>query len=105
MFPDNAKKPTDQPNSSLNKQNIADPWQNSSPKPKKNSIPKTWNLFTQTTPLITSAGIPGAPKLPSHQSTSEEILLEDELKLKNSSSGLLKKQLEKALALLFWNKS
>ena len=104
MFPDNAKKPTDQPNSSLNKQNIADPWQNSSSEPKKTSISETWNFLPETTPLITSAGIPGAPKLPSHQSTSEEILLEDELKLKNSSSSLLKKQLEKALALLFWNK-
>ena len=105
MFPDNAKKPTDQPNSSLKEGNIVDPWQNSSSEPKKTKITKTWNFFPETTPLITSAGIPGAPKLPSHQSTSEEILLEDELKLKNSSSSLLKKQLEKALALLFWNKS
>ena len=105
MFPDNAKQSADQPNSSLKEGNIVDPWQNSSSEPKKTSISGSWNLFRQTTPLITSAGIPGAAKLPSHQSTSEEILLEDELKLKNSSSSLLKKQLEKALALLFWNKS
>ncbi len=104
MFPNNAKKSTAQPNSSLNKENITDPWQNSSPEPKKTSIAETWNLFPETTPLITSAGIPEAPKRASHQSTSEEILLEDELKLKNNFSSLLKKQLEKALALLLWNK-
>ncbi len=72
--------------------------------PKTTTVTKTWNLLPETTPLIRAAGIPGAPKLASHQSTSEEILLEDELKLKTSPGSFLKQQLEKALALLFWNK-
>lgn len=40
-----------------------------------------------------------------HQPTSEEILVEDELKLKTSFGNLLKQQLEKALALLYWLKT
>lgn len=41
----------------------------------------------------------------SHQCTSEEILLSDELKLKASVGSLLKQQLEKALALIYWWKN
>ncbi len=104
MLPNNEKKPSDKENSSFNPSNIVDPWQNSHTKPNTTSIPENWNLLPETIPLIASAGIPGVPRLPSHQLTSEEILLEDELKLKNSSIDPLKQQLEKALALLFWHK-
>ena len=104
MFPNKAKNSTHQPDLSSSAQNMTDPWNNSSSEEKATSVPETWNLIPETTPLISSAGIPGAPKLASHQSTSEEILLEDELKLKTSPGNLLKQQLEKALALLFWNK-
>ena len=48
--------------------------------------------------------LPKEAKKSTHQSTSAKILLEDEIKLKTSSNNLLKQQLEKALALLFWNK-
>ncbi len=108
MLPNEAKKSTRQPDSGSSVQNIPDPWQNSTPEEKKTTtatIPETWNLLTETPPLISSAGIPGAPRLASHQSTSEEILLEDELKVKTSPGSLLKQQLEKALTLLFWNKN
>ena len=104
MFPNEAKQSTQQPDSGSSTQNMTDPWQNSIPEEKTTTIPESWNLLTETPPMISSAGIPGAPKLASHQSTSEEILLEDELKLKTSPGNLLKQQLEKALALLFWNK-
>ncbi len=107
MLPNEAKKSTRQPDSGSSVQNIPDPWQNSTPEEKKTTtptIPETWNFLTETPPLISSAGIPGAPRLTSHHSTSEEILLEDELKLKTSPGSLLKQQLEKALALLFWKK-
>ncbi len=103
MFPNEAQNSIHQPDLSSSDQNTTDPWQNPSPE-QKTSVPETWNLIPETTPLISSAGIPGVPKLTSHQSTSEEILLEDELKLKTSPGNLLKEQLEKALALLFWNK-
>ncbi len=104
MLPIEGKKSTPQPDSSSRTKNLPDPWQNPSPEPKTTTVTKTWNLLPETTPLIRAAGIPGAPKLASHQSTSEEILLEDELKLKTSPGSFLKQQLEKALALLFWNK-
>ena len=104
MFPNKAKNSTHQPDSSSSAQNMTDPWQNSSLEQEKTTVPETWNLIPETSPLLSSAGIPGAPKLASHHSTSEEILLEDELKLKTSPGNLLKQQLEKALALLFWNK-
>ena len=104
MLPNESKKSTQQPDLSSSAQNNPDPWQSPSPEQKKTTVPATWNLLPETTPLISSAGIPGAPKLASHHSTSEEILLEDELKLKTSPGNLLKQQLEKALALLFWNK-
>ncbi len=104
MLPNESKESTRQINSGSTTENIPDPWQNSSPEQKTTTVPETWSLLKKTPPLISSAGIPGAPKLTSHQSTSEEILLEDELKLKTSPSSLLKQQLEKALTLLFWNK-
>lgn len=63
----------------------------------KVTVPETWNFPTETSPLISPSGNPEAPRIGSHQATSEEILLEDELKLKNSASSLLKQKLEKAL--------
>lgn len=88
---------------------IPDPWQTPIPVPKVNTIARTssetWHLPKETNSLISPAGNPDAPKLASHQGTSEEILLGDELKLKTSFSRRIKQQLEKALALLYWIKT
>lgn len=84
---------------------IPDPWQTPIPVPKV-SVGRSsdWHLPEETNPLISPAGNPDAPKLACHQSTSEEILLGDELKL-NSVGRRIKQQLEKALALLYWLKT
>ncbi len=82
--------------------NSSDPWQTPSPVQKKNTVSEPWSSLIETPPLISPAGNPDAPRLVSHQSTSKEILLEDELKLKTSAGSLLKQQLAKALTLLYW---
>ncbi len=104
MLPNEAKKSTHQSDLDSSLDNMSDPWQDSPTKPKTMPVPETWNLSKETPSLISSLGIPGIPSLAAHQSTSAEILLEDELKLKTSPGNLLKQQLEKALALLFWKK-
>ena len=91
-----------QPNSGAVKETIPDPWSTPRTVQKTSPIPETWHLPTEPYPLISSAGSQKAPRLVSHQSTSEEILLGDELKLKTSAGSLLKQQLEEALALLYW---
>ena len=88
---------------------IPDPWQTpiSAPKVKTTAetCPEAWHLPRETNPLISPAGNPNALKLTSHQSTSEEILLGDELKLKTTVGRRIKQQLEQALALLYWLKT
>lgn len=84
---------------------IPDPWQTPIPVEKTHTIPETWHLPLETNPLISPAGNPDALKLVEHQSTSEEILLGDELRLKASAIGRIEQQLEKALALLYWLKT
>lgn len=83
---------------------VPDPWQTPIPVQTTHSVPETW-LPTAMNPLISPAGSPDAPRLVSHQSTSEEILLGDELKLKTSAGSKIKQQLEKALTLLYWLKT
>lgn len=102
MLPNEAKKLVHQPDSDSSVQTVRDPWQIPSPVQRTNTVPETWHLSTEAHPLISPAGNPEAPRLISHQSTSEEILLEEELKLKTNVSSLLKQQLEKALTLLYW---
>lgn len=85
-----------------NQPTIPDPWESSNPTQKPKPIPQTWQLFKEPCPSIEPAGRPGAPSLSSHQSTSTAILLEEELKLKALSDRILKPQLEKALALIYW---
>ena len=104
MLPNKAKKSTHQSDLDASLDNMSDPWQDSPTEPMTMPVPQTWNLAQENSSLISSLGIPGTPSLAGHQSTSAEILLEDELKLKTSPGNLLKQQLEKALALLFWNK-
>ena len=104
MLPNEVNKSPHQTDLGSSTPDIIDPWQNSTSEAKSTTVPETWNLIPDSSPLISSAGIPGAPRLAAHHSTSEEILLEDELKLKTSPGSLLKQQLEKALALLFWKK-
>ncbi len=96
-----------QPDNGSRAENLLDPWQNSSTEQKKNTniVPETWTLFTETFPLISPTVSPFAPRLVSHQSTSEEILLEDELKLKTTTGSLFPQQVEKALTLLYWMKT
>lgn len=67
-------------------------------------IPEAWQLPIETHLSLCPAGILGAPSLASHQLTSEEIILEDELKLKTIARSLIE-QLEKALALIYWVKT
>ncbi len=81
---------------------VPDPWLTPLPVQKTSAVPEAWHLPLETNPSISPAGSPNAPKLVAHQSTSDEILLEDELKLKTSASKLIKPQLEKALALIYW---
>ena len=98
MLNNKSKKLPNRPNSNEIPQ---DPWSIPSTVPKANPLPETWHLATEPYSLISPAGNPKAPRLVSHHSTSGEILLEDELKLKISAGSLLKQQVEKALALLF----
>ena len=105
MTTNEAKNSLRKPDLPSGAQTVPDPWQTSSPVQKTNTVPETWHFSTETPPLIGPSGNPKAPRIGSHQSTSEEILLEDELKLKNSAGSLLKQQLEKAFALLYWWKN
>ena len=102
MLLNQGNKPVYQANLGLNEQNIPDPWENNNPVPQSKAIPQNWHLGTETYPLISSAGNPETPKLSSHQLTSEEILLGDELKLKTTVVSLLTQQLEKAFTLVYW---
>ncbi len=84
-----------------------DPWQNSISASKENSVSRLENwqhLYTKTQPLINPAGDPNAPRLIPFKATSERILLEEELKIKNNFKGILEQQLEQALTLLYWLK-
>lgn len=84
---------------------VPDPWQTPLPVQKTNTVTETWYLSTETNPLISPAGNLEAPRLVSHQSTSEEILLADELKLQTGAGSRIKQQLEQALTLLYWVKT
>lgn len=84
---------------------VSDPWQTPIPVPKTNTVTESWHFSTETNPLISPAASAEAPRLASHQSTSEEILLGDELKLKTTASRKIKQQLEQALTLLYWLKT
>ena len=101
----NRKKSPHQPDSVSNGSTIPDPWQTPIPMPKTKTVPETWHLPTETNPLISPAGNPKASRLVGHQSTSEEILLRDELKLKTIPRNGIREQLEKALTLLYWMKT
>ena len=81
---------------------VPDPWLTPLPVPKTSAVPKAWHLPLETNPSISPAVSPNTPKLVAHQSTSDEILLEDELKLKIITSSRIKQQLEKAMALIYW---
>ena len=106
MLKNKPKEPHPQLNSDAIAQPIPDPWLTPSTVQKSHPpVPKTWHLPTEPYPLISPAGSPKAPRLVSHQLTSEEIILEDELRLKPSASSLLKQQLENALSLLYWLKT
>ena len=102
MLKNNNKESLDRPNSDAIANPIQDPWSIPNKAQEQKNIPEAWQLPKEPYSLISPAGNPEAPRLVSHQSTSEEILLEDELKLKNNVGSLLKQQLEKALALLYW---
>ncbi|MDJ0746744.1 MAG: hypothetical protein QNJ32_25765 [Xenococcaceae cyanobacterium MO_167.B27] len=102
MLKKKTKEPPRQSNSDAIAQPIPDPWSNPSTAKEANPIPETWHLPIEPYPLISPAGNPEAPRLVSHQSTSEEILLQDELKLKTSAGSRIKQQVEGALTLLYW---
>ena len=103
MLKNQLQQPHPQPNSHATAPAIPDPWLTPKTVQKSSTpVPKTWHLATEPYPLISPAGSPQAPRLVSHQLTSEEIILEDELRLKLSAGSLLKQQLQNALSLLFW---
>lgn len=101
------RKYSHKPNSDSHQsaQAIPDPWLISSNGKKVHTLPETWQPPTEPHLLTSTGGGKEAPKLAAHQLTSAEILLRDELKLKNSFGSLLKQQLEKALALLYWGRT
>ncbi len=105
MLNNEEKKLSRQSDSSSRAPTVPDPWLTPSPDSKTNPVTETWTLFTETAPKISPAVSATAPRLVSHQSTSAEILLEDELKLKTSAGSLVKQQLSKALTLLYWVKT
>ena len=92
-------------NSNQKKQPIGDPWLTASKAKPIKPLPKTWQLHQEPNLLTSTEGGKEIPILLSHQSSSVEILLQDELKLKNIFSSLLEQKLEKALALLYWDKT
>ena len=81
---------------------VPDPWLTPLPVPKISTVPEAGHLSLETNPSISPAVSPNTAKLIAHQSTSDEILLEDELKLKTIATSRIKQQLEKALALIYW---
>jgi hypothetical protein len=109
MLKNKTKEPPRQPNSDAIAQRadgiaqpLPDPWLTPSPAQKAEPVPKTWQLPREPYPLISPTGSREAPRLPTPKPASGQILLEDELKLKVGISSLLKQQLEKALALIYW---
>ena len=82
-----------------------DPWLIPRTTQKQKIMSEAWRLPKEPYPLINPAGNPKTPRLIAHQSTSEEILLKDELNLKNIADSQIKQQLKKALALLYWLKT
>ena len=101
------RKSSHQPNSDSHQsaQAIPDPWLTPSTRKQVHTLPETWQPPTEPHLLISTGGGKEALKLAAHQLTSAEILLRDELKLKNSFGSLLKQQLEEALALLYWGRT
>lgn len=107
MLKHKSKKPSRNNGVDASANSIPDPWSipnqgNKAREPK--IIPEAWQLPIKMDPSLCPAGSLGAPSLASHQLTSEEILLEDELKLKTIARSLIE-QLEKALALIYWVKT
>lgn len=81
---------------------IPDPWETPNPVQSAKSAPKTWQLPIETHLLISAAENVEALQPRTCKPASEQILLEDELKLKVYPGSLIKQQLEKALALIYW---
>ena len=103
MLKNKGKKLPRQPNFGSSTANIPDPWQVPNPVPKKkNTVSVNWHSFAETYPLISPAGNPEALRLASPKLPSEQILLEDELKLDTKADSSFKQQLDKALTLLYW---
>lgn len=80
---------------------IPDPWALEIPA-AKGAFPETWQLPTETYPLINPAGNPAARSLAGHIASPEEVLLQDWLKLKAGQAQELTAQLGEALSLLYW---
>ncbi|MBE9043395.1 hypothetical protein IQ255_03050 [Pleurocapsales cyanobacterium LEGE 10410] len=91
-------------NSTSSEPTVSDPWQIPIPVPKATAVSHGYST-PETNPALGPAGSPDAPKLFAHQSTSDEILLGDEIKLKTSASRQIEPQLEQALALIYWLKT
>ena len=87
-------------NNKTNAQLIPDPWETPTPVEPAKPTPKTWQLPTEIHLLISAAE--NVEALQPCQPATEQILLEDELKLKVTPGSLIKQQMEKALALIYW---
>lgn len=80
---------------------IPDPWEDPNPTVQTKFIANTWQIPIETHHLITAALNPAVPRLAAAP-TLIQVLLQEELKLRNDACGKLKTQMEKALALLCW---
>jgi hypothetical protein len=80
---------------------IPDPWDTPSPVVETQAIPNTWQLPTDTHPLIPPIEVPESRRL-SPSPNPIQLLLQDELKLKGAAGGKLKTQIQTALGLLCW---
>jgi hypothetical protein len=89
-------------NNKTNAQLIPDPWETPTPVEPAKPTSKTWQLPREIHLLMSTAENVATPKLLTVKPTSEQILLEDELKLKVTPGSLIKQQMEKALALIYW---
>ncbi|WP_374867540.1 hypothetical protein [Pelatocladus sp. BLCC-F211] len=79
---------------------IPDPWQTPNLRIETKSIPDSWQIPTETHPLVLPGEIPEEKKLPPAFNPIK-VLLEDEVKLKVAGGGL-NTQMEQALGLLYW---
>lgn len=79
---------------------IPDPWELPTPAVEP-QIPKTWQVSSESHPLISAVESPEA-LISGTTANSEQVILQDWLKLKAEKSKKLARQIGEALGLLYW---